>query len=71
MPSETVRLNLDLSEATKSMMVALKDRTDAASLTEVVRRSISLYDAITAHSADGGKVIFEDCSGQKTTLKIL
>lgn len=69
--SETIRLNLDISESQKSKLVALKERTDAASLTEVFRRSLSLYELAIAHCDSGGQIILESKDGVGTRVAIL
>jgi hypothetical protein len=45
------RFNLELTEAAKVQLEALQKRTDAASITEVIRKALAVYDALQEHTA--------------------
>ena len=51
------RLNLELDHKTKTLLDRLKIDTEASSLTDVIRRSLTLYHLITEHASTGGAVI--------------
>jgi len=42
-----------------------------ASLTEVLRRSLALYDLITEHVVEGGKIVLVASDGTEEKLRIL
>jgi hypothetical protein len=50
------RLTLDLSEKTCNALEALKLRTDADSLVEVVRKAVAVYELVIAESDMQGMV---------------
>jgi hypothetical protein len=52
-------------------MQAVQQRSHAASLTEVLRRSLALYDLVTEHIVDGGEIVLVDGDGNKEKLRIL
>jgi hypothetical protein len=58
-----IRLNLDFSEVVKAQIEDIRDRTDAASMSEVLRRALSLYDAVLAAQGQGSAVIIRDAEG--------
>lgn len=68
---EKVRLNLELSQPVYEQLQALQHHTGAASLTEVFRRSLALYDLVTEHLSSGGKILLRDTDGTEEGLKIL
>jgi len=40
-------------------------------LTEVLRRSLALYDLVTEHAAEGGEIVLVDNKGKQEKLRIL
>jgi hypothetical protein len=52
-------------------MQAVQQRSNAASLTEVLRRSLALYDLITEHVGGGGDIVLVGPDGAKEKLRIL
>jgi hypothetical protein len=50
---------------------AASRRVHAASLTEVIRRSLALYDLITEHIVDGGDIVLVNRKGEQEKLHIL
>lgn len=59
------RLNLELDHATKARLDGLYGRTNAASLTEVIRRALHLYEVVIE---SGGEIIVRTDAGDKTIL---
>ena len=55
--SKPVRLNLELDQPTKRRLDRLKSNTEAASLTEVIRRALQLYEVVQQHVSGGGQVV--------------
>jgi hypothetical protein len=52
-------------------MQAVQQRSHAASLTEVLRRALALYDLATEHIVDGGGIALLDHNGKPEKLHIL
>ena len=63
-------MNLDLGRDVKKRMETLRDQTSAESLTEVVRKSLAVYDFLLTRKKKGAKLIIEDDEG-KTELVLL
>lgn len=63
------RLQIDLSEAAMARLEWLKEQTDAMSLTEVVRKSLKLREAIIKLKMEGKELLVEDTTtGQRERL---
>jgi hypothetical protein len=69
--SEKVRLNLEFAPQIYEQMQEVQQRSHAASLTEVLRRSLALYDLVTEHIVDGGDIVLVDSKGKQEKLHIL
>lgn len=69
--SETVRLNLRITPDVKARLEELKDETNSANLAEVVRRALTLYDAMYSESKDGSKVILRDSEGKDREVMLI
>lgn len=69
--AERVRLNLEFPPQVYAQMQTVQQRSHAASLTEVVRRSLALYDLITEHFGEGGEIELVYADGNKEKLRIL
>jgi len=53
-----VRLNLELPERVRERLERVRVMSEADSLTEVIRRALSIYDTLlTTAIEDGGKII--------------
>jgi len=46
-------------------MEVLKDETDAHSLTEVISRSLAIYDFLWTQKKAGGKLLIQDSEGMR------
>jgi hypothetical protein len=66
-----VRLNLELSSQVNENLVNLKERTDSASLAEVLRKSITLFDLVTTAQQGGGSVVLRHSDGREEVIKFL
>ena len=69
---EKRRLSLNISDAVNDRLESLRDRTDADSLTEVIRRSLAVYDYLwtEAEENDAELVLrFADGSEKYLVLK--
>ncbi|MGA9780424.1 MAG: hypothetical protein ACLPRE_08590 [Limisphaerales bacterium] len=68
---ERVRLNLEFPPQIYDQMQEVQHRSHAASLTEVLRRALALYDLVTEHTVDGGDIVLVDSKGKQEKLRIL
>ncbi len=46
-------------------MEVLRDETDAHSLTEVISRSLAIYDFLWTQKKGGGKLLIQDSEGTR------
>ena len=69
--NERVRLSLDISAQVKEKLESLETRTDAGSITEVIRRALAVYDLIIAQQEESGKIIFRYADGVEEVLRVL
>ncbi len=69
--SKKFRLNLEFSPNVEEKLQRLKTKSDSASFTEVIRRSLALFDLYVEQAESGGEVIFRDSDGSEEKLKIL
>jgi hypothetical protein len=68
---DRVRLSLDITPRVREQLTHLEAKTEAGSITEVVRRALALYDLIMEHQDEGGKLIFKHMDGDEETLRVL
>jgi hypothetical protein len=68
---QRVRLSLDISPKIRERLDELTVKTEAGSITEVVKRALTLLDLVTEHQAEGGTLIFKHADGTQETLRIL
>lgn len=66
-----VRLNLELSEPTRDRLERLRVATEADSMTEVIRRALSLYEMVLTASNEGAQTIRRDADGTERNLLVL
>lgn len=65
------RVSLDFTEDAKKNLDELQSRQSLPTVAELFRKAISLYDCITDHVRNGGKVILQSKDGTKEALKLL
>ena len=68
---ERVRLNLEIHPDVKARLDDLQNRTHAASLTEVIRRSLALYNLVVDLQDEGGRIVIHKKDGSTETLAVL
>lgn len=68
---DRIRLSLDVSTRVRDQLDELESRTEAGSITEVIRRAVALYDLVIEHQQEGGRLIFEHSDGQTEALRVL
>jgi hypothetical protein len=54
---EKYRFNLELTKGAKDQLEELQRRTEAASLTEVIRKALAVYDALQQHTATDWELV--------------
>ncbi len=64
------RLECELEEATKENFVALCKTTNLT-LTDLVKKSVALFDVASAHRRAGGEIIFRHKDGREEKLVLL
>ena len=69
--AEKVRLNLELNSVARDQLERVQKRTHSPSITEIIRRSLALFDLFTEHTARGGEVVFKHRDGAEEKLRIL
>jgi hypothetical protein len=70
-PDERVRLNLELARDVHDQLQKIQTVTGAASLTEVIRRALALYDVVIEHTNERGKVVFKYPDDSEETLRLI
>ena len=68
---DRVRLSLDITPRVREQLSHLEKKTEAGSITEVVRRALALYDLVVEHQREGGKLIFKHTDGEEESLRVL
>ena len=68
---DRTRLSLDVSPKVREQLDLLETRTEAGSITEVIRRALALYDLVTEHQSEGGKLVFRFPDAEDEILKVL
>lgn len=69
--AKKIRLNLDLTATVKDQLDKLQIRTEASSLTEVIRRALAVYDLMIEQEEMNGKIFLEDKNGERERLRII
>jgi hypothetical protein len=64
------RINLIVSPKTRGTIELIQERLDLGSISEVIRRGISLLDILSKYEADGSTV-FVRKDGKETQIKML
>ena len=67
---EKYRFNLELTKGAKDQLEELQRRTEAASLTEVIRKALAVYDALQQHTATDWELFLRHKS-KKTEKPVL
>lgn len=62
---EKRKLTLELSVPVRERLSSLQQRSEADSLTEVIRRSLALYDLLLAARDNGEEIIIRSRDGEK------
>ena len=66
--AKTVRLNFQVATAVRDRLEALRQRSGADTLTEVVRRALATYELLLDYYGTGGTLIIRDADGAEKEL---
>jgi hypothetical protein len=69
--TETFRLNLDLTRATKDRLSRLQEQIEARSLTEVISRALAVYEKLATLERDGNELIIRQPDGKELALLLV
>jgi len=64
----TSRLTLEMANSVRKQLEHLRDQTAADSLTEVIRRALSVYDLLGKATLEGGRIIVETPDGEREVI---
>lgn len=65
------RLSLDFPPGGRAQIESVQTRAGAATMTEVVRRAVSLLDLVLDAQAQRGRLVIEYPDGRKEVVRIL
>ena len=68
---EKRRLNLEMSEEVRQKLESLREKTDADSLSEVVRRALAVYDFLWSERERGTKLLVRGADDKDRELLLL
>lgn len=68
---ESIRVSLRLSKEAKARLDNLKERTDADSLTEVIRHAIALYEGLLEQDEKGEEIILRNKDGNERLVQLI
>lgn len=66
-----VRINIEVSPRVREKLGELQKRSEASSLTEVIRRALALYDLAVETVDQGGQLVIEHKNGTEERLVLL
>jgi hypothetical protein len=64
------RVQVDLSPRAMALLAELKQKTDAASYTEVLKNALKLYDGIIAEAERGAQFLVRDKDGNVSEFRM-
>jgi hypothetical protein len=67
---EKERLHLSMPPKTKELLDDLQDRTGAGTMSEVIRRALSLLDVVSKEQKEGGQFFIHSKDGSQTRIEI-
>jgi hypothetical protein len=70
-PTPARRLNLEIPDAQNQRLETLKEKTEAASLTQVIQRALAVYDLVITEKFRGSTVIIRDAEGKDRELILM
>ena len=68
--SERIRLNLAITPAVRDRIDRLQELSEAETITEVIRRAVSLYEELLQARLAGSKIMIEHKNGDRDYVRI-
>lgn len=68
---DSVRVSLRLSKEVKARLDDVCERSSSESLTEVIRRSLTLYDALLEETDRGSTIVLRDKDGNEKEVMLI
>jgi len=65
------RLNLEMSEEVRRKLESLREKTDADSLSEVIRRALAVYDFLWSEREKGTRLVARGADNKDRDLVLL
>jgi len=69
--AKKTRLNLELTEEVRKRLEALRGRTEADSLAEVIRRALAVYDFLWTERENGAELLVRDPDRTESKVVLL
>lgn len=66
-----VRLNIELSDVSRTTLDRLRKETNADSLVEVVKRALNIYDYVHTASKAGERIVIKYANGEEKEVIFL
>lgn len=67
---KTTRVQLELPNKSMERLVALKDKTEAGSYSEVLKNALRLYESVILEYESGNRLCIKDEEGNLTEYKV-
>lgn len=67
---QTYRLNLRVSQKVRDRLEKLLARSEAESMSDVVRTALAIYDEILGMQEEGGRLYLETSDGERARVRI-
>lgn len=64
-PKKKVRLNLEIPERTKARLEAVRELSESETITEVIRRAITVYETLLLQQSQGNKILIRNNTGDR------
>jgi hypothetical protein len=69
--TELVRLNLEITPATKERLERLQEATESRSMVETISRALAVYETLLQECGQGADVIIRKKSGKELSLMLV
>jgi hypothetical protein len=66
-----IRLNLDFTEQVKAQLESVRDRSNADSMTEVLRRALAVYDFLLSEQEQGSSLFLRTKDGVEQKVPLI
>jgi Arc/MetJ-type ribon-helix-helix transcriptional regulator len=66
----TTRVQLELPETSMTRLRELRDKTEAASYAEVLKKALRLYEALVKEAEEGNDLVIRRKNGEQAEYKV-